>query len=604
MLPFRARFAAIVAPAHMTNDPRKDSRDPEFEYRHRIDALRTELVPLKRRGTFFGYFSASLLFLGPIAVIWILVSKQISTYWALAPILLFIFLQILHERVRRAIDGNARATLFYERGIARINNQWAGNGESGDRFARELHPYARDLDLFGNGSLFQLLCDARTRAGEETLASWLLAPSAPEEVRSHNTAVAELRDRIDLREDLSLLGADLRTGISPSVLIAWAEGEPLVASTFRRVVAAVLAVLWCAGLLAWIIWGLFLEPRLSFHLFSALLLLTMVNAAFSHAHRRWITLALQIESACKGLPLFARVMARFEDESFSARKLVELQSRLRVEGERPSRVIARLGRLADFLQSNRNMIIGAVDRVVFYTLQVTFAMEAWHRKYGPSVRGWIAAIGELEALCSLAAYTYEHPDDVFPEFSAEAVCFEAQGFTHPLIPASRAIRNDIHLGRDLRLMIISGPNMAGKSTFLRAMGLNAVLAQCGAPVRACRLRLSPLSVAASVCVLDSLQGGISRFYAEILRIKVTLDLAGGQPPVLFLLGELLGGTNSHDRRAGSESVVKNLLERGAIGMITTHDLAVAQIADSLGPCAANSTLTIAWKTANCASIIA
>ena len=571
----------------MTNDPQKDTRDPEPEYRRRVDALRAELVPLKRRDSFIGYCSVSLLFLGPIALIWILLSKGISTYWMFAPILLFIFLQVLHERVSRAIDRNARATLFYERGIARVSDRWAGNGETGDRFARESHPYARDLDLFGNGSLFQLLCDARTRAGEEMLATWLLAPAASDEVYSRNAAVADLRDRIDLREDLSLLGADLRTGISPDLLVAWAQSEPLVASMFSRVAAAVLAILWCASFLAWIIWGLFLDPGLFADLLIVWLVVSIVNVVFDRSHRRWLELAPQIDAACKGLPLLASVMARFERESFTAPKLVELQVRLRVEGGRPSRLIARLGRLADFLQSNRNMILGTVERVVFYTLQVTFAMEGWHSKYGRAVRGWIGAVGELEALSSLAAYAYEHPDDVFPEFSAEAPLFEAEGFSHPLIQASRAIRNDIHLGRDLPLMIISGPNMAGKSTFLRAVGLNAVLAQCGAPVRACRLRLSPLSVAASVCVLDSLQGGVSRFYAEILRIKVTLDLAGGQPPVLFLLDELLGGTNSDDRRIGSESVVKNLLKRGAIGMITTHDLALAEISDSLGLCAAN-----------------
>lgn len=571
----------------MANDPQAASRGPEAEYHRRIDALRAALIPLKRRGAILGYSKLSLLVLGSIAIIGIAVSKYVSAYWVLAPVLLFVSLEVLHERVSRAVDRNTRAALFYERGIARVNDRWAGTGETGDRFASESHPYARDLDLFGNGSLFQLVCDARTTAGEETLAGWLLAPASPGEVRARNAAVADLRNRIDLREDLALLGADLRAGLRPDALVAWAESEPAVASAFTRVTAAVLATIWCASFFTWIIWGWFVDQRLFFALFLILLLVSVVNAAFGRAHRRWLELAPRIETACKGLPLLAEVMARFEKESFSAPKLVELQSRLCVEGERPPHSIARLGSLAELLQSNRNMIVGAVDRLVFYTIQVVFAAEAWRRKYGFSVRGWIAAIGELEALSSFAAYAYENPDNVFPEFTTEAPCFEAQGFTHPLIPSGRAIRNDVHLGRGLRLMIISGPNMAGKSTFLRAVGLNAVLAQCGAPVRARRLRLSPLGVAASVCVLDSLQGGISRFYAEILRVKLAIDLAGGQLPVLFLLDELLGGTNSHDRRIGAESVVKSLVQRGAVGMITTHDLALAEIAVSLGACAAN-----------------
>jgi hypothetical protein len=571
----------------MTDNPEAAPRDPEAEYQRRIQVLQTQLIPLNRRHAVLGYSKVSLLFVGLVVLIWIITSKYISTYWVLAPILLFVFLEILHERVVRAMDRIARATKFYERGIARINDQWAGTGEAGDRFASEAHPYARDLDLFGNGSLFQLLCDARTRAGEETLAAWLLAPASPDEVRSRNAAVADLRDRIDLREDLAVLGANLRVGMSPDRLVAWAESEPDVASPLRRVAAAVLAAVWLASFFTWIAWGI-ADPRSFGRMTLVVVLISGVNVGFGHACRHWLGAAHRADASCKGLPLLAAVMERFERQSFSAPKLTELQSRLRAAGERPSRAVARLARLVELLESNRNIVVALFERVVFYTLQTTFAIEAWHQKFGPSVRAWIAAIGELEALSSLAAYAYEHPDDVFPEFSSESSpCFEAEDFTHPLIPSSRAIRNDIHLDRELRLMIISGPNMAGKSTFLRAVGLNAVLAQCGAPVRARRLRLSPLRVAASVCVLDSLQGGISRFYAEILRIKLAIGLAGGATPVLFLLDELLGGTNSHDRRVGAESVVKNLLDRGAIGMITTHDLALAEIAGALGSCAAN-----------------
>ena len=161
--------------------------------------------------------------------------------------------------------------------------------------------------------------------------------------------------------------------------------------------------------------------------------------------------------------------------------------------------------------------------------------------------------------------------------SAEASpCFEAEGLAHPLLSEHDAVRNDVCFGEGLRVLIISGPNMAGKSTFVRAVGINAVLAQCGAPVRARRLRLSPLAVGASICVLDSLQGGISRFYAEIRRLKQIVDLTQGPLAVLFLLDEFLQGTNSHDRRRGAEAMVRSLVERGAIGLVTTHDLALAR----------------------------
>jgi len=214
-------------------------------------------------------------------------------------------------------------------------------------------------------------------------------------------------------------------------------------------------------------------------------------------------------------------------------------------------------------------------------------VESWRVRTGPALRRWLASVGEFEALTSLGAYAYEHPADVFPEFTETSPCFEAEGLAHPLLSDRDAVRNDLSFGRDLRVLIISGPNMAGKSTFTRAVGINAVLAQGGAPVRARRLRLSPVAVGASICVLDSLQGGISRFYAEIRRLKQISDMTHGPLAALFLLDEFLQGTNSHDRRLGAEAMVRSLVERGAIGLVTTHDLALAEIAEKLGPRAAN-----------------
>ena len=564
-----------------------NSRVPEAEYHRRLERLRTEVAVLERRHRLLGYAKLSVLIGGLVAAVWIVFSHGVSPYWIIAVVAAFIFLVVLHDRVERAIARHARATLYYKRGLARIHNEWAGSGDTGDQFATDAHPYARDLDLFGNGGMFQLLCDARTRAGQETLAAWLLTPASLDEVRARQVAVGDLRGRLDLREDLAVLGEHLRTGLKPEALVKWAESTPMAASRFSRAIAPVLAILWIVSLLVWIIWGVILDVRLILDLAALPVAMSVINGYFSHVHRRWLDDALRIEASCKGLRLIGAVMARFERESFTAPKLIELQASLRAQGLESWRVIARLGRMVERLESNRNLIVVFVDRYAFYTLRTVFSIETWHAKFGACVRTWIAAIGELEALSSLAAYSYEHPGDPFPEFTSDAPCFEADDFAHPLLPIEGAIRNDIALGRDLRLMIVSGPNMAGKSTFVRAVGINAVLAQCGAPVRARRLRISPLSVAASVCVLDSLRGGISRFYAEILRVKAAIDLANGPIPVLFLLDELLGGTNSQDRRVGAQMVAKTLVERGAIGLITTHDLALAEIADTMRPQAAN-----------------
>ena len=242
----------------------------------------------------------------------------------------------------------------------------------------------------------------------------------------------------------------------------------------------------------------------------------------------------------------------------------------------------------EYLDSRRNLIVRSIGLFVLWTLQCACAVETWREHTGPALRRWLATVGEFEALTSLGSYAYEHPADVFPEFAETSPRFEAEGLAHPLLPDRDAVRNDLRFGDDLRVLVISGPNMAGKSTLVRAVGINAVLAQCGAPVRARRLRLSPLAVGASICVLDSLQGGISRFYAEIRRLKQITDLTQGPLAVLFLLDEFLQGTNSQDRRLGAEAMVRSLVERGAIGLVTTHDLALAQIAEGLGPRAANA----------------
>jgi DNA mismatch repair ATPase MutS len=204
------------------------------------------------------------------------------------------------------------------------------------------------------------------------------------------------------------------------------------------------------------------------------------------------------------------------------------------------------------------------------------------------VARWIEVIGELEALAALAGYAYERPDEPFPEIVEQAPLLDAAALGHPLIPRERCVRNDIRLGGELRLLIVSGSNMSGKSTMLRTVGVNVVLALAGAPVRATRMTVSPLQVGATLRIQDSLAEGASRFYAEITRLKQLVDLArAAPPPLLFLLDEILAGTNSHDRRIGAEAVVRGLVDHGAIGLVTTHDLALAEVATALGPRARN-----------------
>jgi DNA mismatch repair ATPase MutS len=245
-----------------------------------------------------------------------------------------------------------------------------------------------------------------------------------------------------------------------------------------------------------------------------------------------------------------------------------------------SNAIRRLKRLADMLDWRRNAFFAPISAAISWPLHLSAAIESWRRRFGTKVLTWLAAVAEYEALSSLAAYAYEHPGDPFPEFVESPTSqFEGTALGHPLVPAARMVLNDVHLTSQVRLLIVSGSNMSGKSTLLRTVGVNVVLAMTGAPVRAGRVRMTPLAIGATLHVHDSLQAGRSRFFAEISRIRRIADLAGASPSPVFLLDELLQGTNSHDRRIGAEALLNNLVARGAIGLTTTHDLALTAIAD-------------------------
>jgi hypothetical protein len=555
------------------------SAAPRAEYSRRVEELSVERSNIQRRERLVGYVQLGL---GALCVAWVLFRVRHfsrTDLLLLIPFTVFVVLAVLHGRLLRTVSARSRAIRFYEQGLARLNGTWAGSGATGERFLQASDPCARDLDLFGRASLFELLCTARTRAGEETLARWLVAPAPPDEVRARQAAAIELSPRLRFRESLSIMGEDVAVGVRPAQLADWGEARSSLPSGMIRVLAPVLAAAWLLSVAAWQLWGA-----------SELLVLatTVVNLGITYRFRARLSEAAHAaEEAGHDLMLLSEVLTAFEREEFSSPRLLQLQAQLKQEGLPPSRAIAKLNRLVEYLESAHNLFIRALDFVIFYRLQFVLATESWRRRFGPSLRLWLEAVGELEALAALGGYTYEHPEDVFPEFADHAHCFEAEALAHPLIPRERAVPNDLRLDRDLQLIIVSGPNMAGKSTFLRGIGVNAVLAQSGAPVRAAKLKLSPLTVTASICVLDSLEGGISRFYAEIHRLKQIMDLTLGQVPVLFLLDELLSGTNSHDRLIGTRSFVTKLVERGAVGLVSTHDLALTAIPQEIGSKAIN-----------------
>ena len=550
---------------------------PTLEYQQRLNARRGSLDQSEALSRRFWLWRRIAFAAIPILIV-LAIEDYLSAWWIAAPCLLFLILMIKHQSIIRLRDRFVRAVKFYEQGLARLDDRWAGTGTAGEQFGDPAHPYAEDLALFGKGSLFELLCRARTQAGEKRLASWLLAPSAMEVIRERQQAIEELRSRLDLREDLALLGDDVRSAIHPKEISAWGASPVTFTARWLPIVAAVIGISTLTSIVLWFAFG-----------YRTLALAAILaEFIFLFFYRAGIGQVIaEVERPCRDLRLLSEILERIERETFTSPALLKVRRALEVAGLPPSRQIAQLSRLIDILDSTKNQFFAPFAFVLLIPAQIAFAIDRWKQRSGKLIRPWIEAVGELEALNSLANFAYENPDAPFPELVEGEVIYEAESLGHPLIPAARCVRNDIALGNPLRVLIVSGSNMSGKSTMLRTIGINAVLAFAGAPVRARRLKLSPLTIGASIHILDSLQTGASRFYAEITRLKQIVELTRGDRPVLFLLDEILSGTNSHDRRIGAEAVIKGLVERGALGLTTTHDLALTRMVESLGERAAN-----------------
>jgi hypothetical protein len=495
---------------------------------------------------------------------WVVVVRHVgSPPWLLIPLGLFAALVLYHQKVQSRRALARRGVAFYRAGLERLQGNWRGHGLPGDLFTNEHHVYAGDLDLFGKHSLYQLLCTARTPMGETTLAQWLLAPADLEIVRARQTCIAELRTRLDLREDMAILGEPARIILQPETIAKWIDAPNELSRPWLRGSAFLLSALAAATGVVWAIWGV------AFPFLAVLVIEAALNYALRNRVQRCVS---GVEAAYEDLKLLSILLRRIETDSFDAPLLRELGRQLSSHSLTASVTLGKLATIVNFVEARRNPFLAPLMLPLMYTIQAALAAERWRHHHGHVVASWLSVLGEIEALLSLGGYSFERPDDPFPEFLEGPAAFRASGLGHPLISAATRVCNDVDISGETRVLLVSGSNMSGKSTLLRSVGMNTVLAMAGAPVCAARLQLTPLQVGASIRVNDSLYEGSSRFYAEITRLRQLFEPAS--LPLLFLLDELLQGTNSTDRRIGAQGVVRALLERGAIGLISTHDLAL------------------------------
>jgi hypothetical protein len=554
------------------------SGGPETVYRRRIATHGGTLDSLSRRSRHLSHARAAAFVVLVAAGLYAERTPTLPVVLAVvAVLLLFAVLVVAHQRVRRRELWYTELVRLNEEGLYRLDRAWESLPVRAPGEELRSHPYAGDLDLFGRASLSQVLGPPGSAAGARILDGWLLERSPPEAIRQRQQAVVELAPLLDFRETLAVHGRRTRTVRRRDVddFLDWAESAPwlpgrtaLRAASFLLPAASwLLIVLQATGVVAGTWWLVPVLATLALHF--------TVGAAV----RRRFDDAFGREGMFTAWPELLRGAAAMQ---FSAPALQSISGRLARAGEPADRQLARLGRLMHLADLRLSMMHIPVNVLTLWDVHVLAALERWQAASGGEVRGWIEAVGELEALCALATLAHDEPAWTFAEIvTGGAPLIEAECLGHPLIPAVERVCNDVQVGPPGSFLFVTGSNMSGKSTLLRAIGANVVLAQAGAPSCARRLRIPPIEVHTSIRVQDSLARGVSYFMAELERLKQIVDAAervASEPDVtlLFLLDEILHGTNTAERRIAARRVMRHLVDRGAIGAATTHDLELAE----------------------------
>ena len=499
-----------------------------------------------------------------------------SVLWWLAAALAatFVGLVVTHVRLDRTQRRLEAGISFHRWALSRIEGDFAQYPARGERFASDDHPYTVDLGIFGDASLFQLLDTTHTRRGEERLASWLSIPSPIAVVSERQQAIRELAQHTALRENLAVEGALIAVDKpNPDPMLGWAESEPVISAVpFIRVTAFALPIVTALSFglaLSDVIPGGFAWGALGLQWLYGLSLLGKIEP-----------IAGKVSSREGALARYRSMLELIEGAEFGAPYLVNLRRRVLPSTEAPAKAsteLRRLSAIVGFLDARQNEAFRLfTGPLLMWDVHCLLALETWQRRAGKKVRPWLEAIGEFEALSSLAGFAYDHPSYVFPQISSEPT-FRARRLGHPLIAARHRVTNDVALRGAGTALLVTGSNMSGKSTLLRAMGINTVLALAGAPVSADEFHVGIFELRTSMWARDSLAKGVSHFYAELEKLKRVVDGIEAPHTLLFLLDEILQGTNSRERVIGARSVLRFLLAHGAMGAVSTHDVGLLEL---------------------------
>lgn len=522
-------------------------------------------------------------FVGSVAAVWLLIrfDEQIgAAVVLLLGVVGFLILLKRHQAIGRECDLAQRLAFINEDETARLSRQYL-RADTGASFANPTHHYTHDLDVFGKHSLFRLLNRTHTHEGRNSLAAWLLAPAKSDAIRLRQQASAELLPHLDWRQQLEAQ-ADLDETIdrSPDTLVQWATADAQPLPTYLNLARFLLPVLTIGVAIAWLLGylpGLAVLAMLAVHSF----VLSQISARAKDVSEQTFTLSVALRA-------FRSLFEQAEQVPGESVRLRAIRQALITNSQTASQAIGQLARLTEGLNYRRNpyfyLLFGVIS---LWDVQYLFRLDAWRKQHGPHLGRWFEALGELEALNSLAGFAYAHPTYATPNIVEGPPTLELTNAVHPLLPPNRSVANSLTLTGVGQTVLITGSNMSGKSTFLRTVGTNVVLALAGTVVSADAFACSPVRVFTSMRTQDSLEESTSSFYAELIRLQTLIKLT--QPtsatphnglPVLYFLDEILKGTNSADRHRGAEALIRQLHRTTAFGFVSTHDLALGQLADA------------------------
>lgn len=476
---------------------------------------------------------------------------------------------IAHRRLRAMRDNLARMIIVNEHGQNRATLSWTRDIPLPPIAVQDHeHSYARDLNVGGEASLLRRIGTPATVAGWRALQRWLLAPADIPTIRERQEAVIELADQIDLRQQVEL--ARLTGSSDPDALdelLRWAEADRLLArmpwivpmAWIGPIALAVAVIAQWAGWTHWPLWTF----ALAFNLVVSQLIGGALAAEVSH-----------VGSIASSLDGYRSVVSHLAGQRPSSIQLQRLHASLFGATDGAASRIRQLGRVTSFIMPRGSLLYIPLQMACAWDLHIAAALDRWKADSGRDVRHWLEQIGEWEAIAALSVLRWDHPDWVMPEVDEDANQITAQRLRHPLLADDLAVGNDVTVGPPGTFLFVTGSNMSGKSTLLRAVGANVVLALAGAPVAATSMSLPSVDIATTMRVEDSLAHGVSFFLAELKRLKQVVDAAdcGTDRPVLYLLDEMLQGTNTAERQIASRRVLHHLTATSAIGAVSSHDL--------------------------------